>query len=111
METSPSQYPSSLTSVYQTATPLAGDTVIGTATASNLLTWITPAGTLLTLTYTLPSNASSVIGQVVRIGSSQAVTTLTINGATTILNTITALVAGACVQLIKVADNTWTRLI
>lgn len=111
METSVSQYPSSLVAVNQTITPLAGDTVVGTPTASNLLTWMTPAGTLLTLTYTLPSNASSVIGQIVRVGSSQIITTLTINGAASILNAITTLAAGACVQLVKVADNTWTRLI
>lgn len=98
-------------SIVQTATPIAGQTMLMTDDANDGTLWLTPAGTLATLTVTLPSEANSRIGQVRRVGSSRAVTLLTFNGATTILNAIAALALNDCVEFHKVAANTWARLL
>lgn len=93
-----------------TASPTTGQTVASPNTSRDKTIWITPAGTLLNLTVTLPSEATSVVGQVVRIGTSQAITNLTINGATTILNTAVTLAINETVSYQKVAANTWVRI-
>jgi len=68
---------------------------------------LTPAGTLAALTVTLPNEASSALGQTVAIFSSQTITALTINGATTIRNNPTTMVGGTKIFLRKVRANTW----
>lgn len=93
----------------QTASPTAGQTVVMTADSKDRTLYLTPAGTLATLTTTLPANATSRVGQIARIGTSQAITLLTIDGAATILNTVTSLAIGA-VTFQKVAANTWIRV-
>lgn len=95
--------------LYLTASPTTGATVQFTSDSRDQLYYITPAGALLALTITLPSNATSVIGQQVRFCITQAVTALTINGASTILNTISALTGGELVCFVKVADNVWSQ--
>lgn len=95
----------------QTATPTTGQTVVMTSDSANRTIWLTPAGPLLALTVTLPSDANSVLGQIVRIGSTQVVTTLTINGAGGILNPVTTLAANDLFSFQKVAANTWARLL
>lgn len=71
---------------------------------------LTPAGTLVALTVTLPANATSRIMQRVCISTSQIITSLTINGANSILATVTTLAIGS-VTFQKVADNTWIRVV
>ncbi len=93
----------------QTASPTTGQTVVMTDSAVDGTLYLTPAGALLALTVTFPTNANSVLGQIRRIASTQAVTTLTLDGAT-ILNPLTAIVANTATSFQKVASNTWIRL-
>jgi hypothetical protein len=95
----------------QTNSPVAAATVVCTDDDKDRVLYLTPAGTLATLTVTLPTNANSRINQVQTIVSSQILTALTISGAgLTILGNPTALLAGGSVSLKKVAANTWVRL-
>lgn len=96
--------------VVQNAAPTAGQTVVMTDDANDGTLVLTPAGVLATLTVTLPSEANSRIGQIRRLASRQAITALTLNGATTILNGATALLLNDCFSYQKVAANTWVRL-
>ena len=91
----------------QTASPTTGQTV--TLTNNNLdgSCAITPAGTLAALTITLPTEGASRINQERDIWISQAITALTINGATTIVGNITTSIANAWISVKKVAANTW----
>lgn len=97
--------------VQQAASPATGATVQMTSDNTDGVLVLTPSATLATLTVALPTDASSVNLQVRRIFSSKAITALTINGATTIYNTVTAMNAGDCVAFMKISSNTWTRLI
>lgn len=95
----------------QLASPTNGQTVAITSDSRDRTLWLTPAGVLPTLTITFPSDANTRIGQFIRIGSSQVVTLLTVNGAT-LLNTATTIAnAGDLYSFQKVAANTWARLI
>ena len=97
------------------ATPLTGFTI----TASRYVDqthYLTPAGTLATGTFTLPTAANSRVGQLVRLWSTQIVTALTVNvsGGGTILGTaLTAAAANTpyawqCVS--TAGTGTWIRL-
>ena len=96
-------------STVQAATPTTGQTVVMTADARDRTLYLTPAGTLATLTVTLPADATSRVMQIARIATSQIITALTINGATTILATVTTLAIGS-VTFQKVAASTWIRV-
>lgn len=100
-----------LTPVVTVATPTTGQTVAVTNDSRDRTLWLSPAGTLAALTITFPSDANSRLGQIVRLGSSQVITALTLNGAT-ILNTAATLAsAGDMYSFQKVAANTWARLV
>lgn len=87
----------------QYATPTTGQTV--TCDGSSVV-MINPAGTLATLTVTLP--ASPVDGQDVLICASQIVTALTITG--TIVGTLTTLaVAGFARFVYSATASKWFR--
>lgn len=94
----------------QAASPTTGQTVVMTDTPADGMLYLTPAGTLATLTVTLPTDANSAIGQVVRIATSQILTALTINGATTILGNVTTLALGGSASFQKVAASTWVKV-
>jgi len=94
----------------QNVSPLTGATVVMTDTGDDALLNLTPAGTLAALTITLPTEANSRVGQIVRIHTSQTITALTINGATTIRNTVATLLGQDDVSFQKTAANTWSRL-
>ena len=96
--------------VMQTASPTTGQTVVCQATASDIMLYLTPAGTLATLTISLPAEGSSSLGQKVFICSRQTITALTVNGATTVLNAADTLIANETFTMAKVAANTWVRL-
>jgi len=91
----------------QAASPTTGQTVVLTNSNLDGSCAITPAGTLAALTITLPSEANSRINQERDIWISQAITALTINGATTIVGNITTSIANAWISAKKVAANTW----
>jgi hypothetical protein len=95
-------------------TPLTGAT-INVARYTDQSHYITPAGTIATMTFTLPTAANSRVGQVVKLWFTQIVTTLTVNvsGGGTILGS--ALVAAVVntpyqYECVSVAGaGTWTR--
>lgn len=94
----------------QTATPTTGQTVVITDDSSDRLVVINPAGSLATLTITLPSEANSRVGQKIEIAFTQPIIALTIGGAVTIRNTLTAALLGDSRVFRKVAANTWHRV-
>jgi len=98
------------TPTVQQSVPTAGATVVMTGGSADAMVELQPAGTLATLTVTLPDNATSIIGDIARIGSTKAITLLTINGAATIIGNVTAMIASQVVNFKKVADNTWMAI-
>lgn len=97
----------------QLASPLTGATVVIPDGPGNALAYVTPAGTIAALTLTLPSDANSKLLQECAIVTSQAITALTINqagGGATILGAAAGLAAGASLNLVKVAANTWAKI-
>jgi hypothetical protein len=96
---------------YQTASPVAAGTVIMNDTPIDGLLYLTPAGSLATLTVTLPTNANSRLGQTRRLSTTQDIVLLTVNVAGgTILNNPTTLSANSSLAFQKVAANTWMRI-
>lgn len=94
----------------QTNSPIAGATVNMVDDARSGTLYLTPAGTLATLTVALPSDAKSVLNQEEKIISSQAITALTltqIGGGQTILGAPAGMTAGQTLICTKVAANTW----
>jgi hypothetical protein len=97
------------------ATPATGFTIAAGRYADEVH-YLTPAGTLATGTFTLPTAANSRTGQLVRLWSTQIVTTLTVNvsGAGSILGTaLTAAAANTpyawqCVS--TAGSGTWIRI-
>lgn len=94
----------------QLSTPLTGATVLLTDDASNGTLYVTPAGTIAALTVTLPSEANSKVGEERTIVTSQTITALTVNGATTIHGNVTTLAAGASATFRKLAANIWAKV-
>lgn len=89
--------------------PAAGNNVVIPDGSPNVLMWIT-SSLLATLTVTLPTDGGSFVGQEVQIGSANGVAILTLTGpGATILNGLTAMVAGALYTFVKTAANTWAR--
>jgi hypothetical protein len=95
--------------VVEAYTPTAGQTVVLADNANSRIVQLVPAALLATLTVTLPTDANSVIGQVVRISSSKAVTLLTVNGAT-IIGAPSGLILGDNIGFQKTGVNTWARM-
>jgi len=95
----------------QSVVPTTGQTIVITDNSYNGLLVLAPAGTLATLTITLPSDANSEVGQIERIATTKTLTAVTINGAGTIFGAVTTLVAGDNVAYQKIAANTWSRML
>lgn len=93
----------------QTVVPTNGQTIQLTDDNTSGTIWLNPAGTLATLTLTMPTDAKSDLGQIRRIATSKAITSLTMNGAT-ILNALTTMSANDCFEYQKVDVNTWVRM-
>lgn len=90
--------------------PTTGQTVAFFNDSRDQMMFLTPAGLLLTLIITLPSDSTTAIGQVVGVCTSQAITTVTLTGAGTILNSVASMAIGDAVTYMKVATNTWIRI-
>lgn len=102
-------YPAGASKVTQPATPLTGTTVAVADGQTNVLLWLTPATALAGLTVQLPTDGGSFIGEEIQIGTSKAITVLTVTGATTIFNPLSVLQPGDLFILEKVGPNTWAR--
>lgn len=90
----------------QTASPANGATIVVNDPGTDVDLWLTPAGTLATLTITLPTGFQ---GMRVNIASNQAITLLTINGASSIFNPLNTLSIGDSFEMVKVGANTWVH--
>lgn len=89
----------------QSASPTSGATVVMQGGTTDSTLNLTPAGMLASLTVTMPS--SPQLGDKARIVTSNPITTLVINGATTILGNPGTLLNGESITLEYTATNTW----
>lgn len=94
----------------QKVAPNSGDTIQMADTALDGTLLIAPAAALASLTIILPTEAKSRLGQIRRIATTKAISALTLTGATSIMNTVSSLNGGDCVQYEKVDSNTWFKL-
>lgn len=94
----------------QKVVPASGDTIQMTDTALDGTLLIAPATALASLTIILPTDAKSRLGQIRRIATTKAITALTLTGAVSIMNAITSMSGGDCVQYEKVDNNTWFKI-
>lgn len=91
----------------QYATPTTGSTVtIGSTGSTRLI--LNPAGTLVALTVTFPSTPSD--GDFVQLCSSQAITTLTMNGGTVIGALTTAAIGTFASYIFNITTSSWFRI-
>lgn len=91
----------------QYVTPTTGSTITVNSNGFVKLV-INPAGSLLALTVTLP--ASPTDGDIVTIGTSQAVTTLTMNGGTIVGGLSTLSIASFATYVYNSDSTTWYRM-
>lgn len=91
----------------QKVVPTTGQTVTFANNSIDQTIYLAPAGVLATLTVTLPSDATSRLGQRVTFCTSQNITLLTLNGASTIMNTVSSLTSSDCFTFQKIDTNTW----
>lgn len=105
--TSTSTASSRLIPVSQYSAPATGAT-IAVNNNGNVMLFINPAGTLLALTITLPSGPTD--GDKLTLGSSQAVTGLTMNGGT-IIGALTTMSIATFASYTYNSDSTsWFRV-
>lgn len=91
----------------QYTTPTTGSTVTVNS-SGHVRLLINPAGSLLALTITLPSGPSD--GDRVDIGSTQAVTTLTMNGGTIVGPLSTMAIATFASYVYSATAASWFRI-
>lgn len=96
----------------QASSPATGANVTFGTVLTNETLYLTPAGTLATLTVTLPADANSHIGQLCRVFTTQTLTALTVavSGGSYVGTTVTTLAQYAALIFQKVAANTWIRI-
>lgn len=103
-------------SIVTNSTPTTGQTVSASTGKLDETLYITPAGTLLALTVSLPTSANSRVGQIIRGFISQIITGLTVNvsgsgtviGATPITSAVNSTFAYQCVSV--AGNGTWIRI-
>jgi hypothetical protein len=93
-------------------TPSAGATISASSAGLDETVYLDHSATIATLTFAFPSNTTSYTGQILRLFSRSAVTTLTISssGLTIYGAALTALAANGAASWQKVAASTWIRL-
>jgi len=100
-----------LSTTMQTSAPTNGATVVCTDTNDNAHLVLTPAGTMATLTVTLPTNANSSTGQRVTISSAAEITAMTVSGSgLTVLPATLPVPINGAVTYQKVAANNWRQV-
>lgn len=97
----------------QAASPVTGATVTFGTQVTDIDLFLTPVGTLATLSIAFPADANSYVGQVLSVFSTQIVTALTVSvsGGTIYGSAATALAAGGVLAYKKLAANVWFRLV
>lgn len=90
----------------QSAVPTTGQTVVIAESSGDIDLWIVPATSLAALTVQLPVGFD---GQNVNIGSSKAITILTITGSTNVFNAANTLQAGDSFTLKRFSANNWSH--
>lgn len=90
----------------QNVVPTNGQTIQMLDNSNDGTLFMNPAGTLAAITISFPSAANSVLGQIRFIGSTQAISTLTLINAV-FLNSIPSLNANDFFAFQQVMPNTW----
>lgn len=92
--------------------PISGDTLTYNTVGNSEFLVLSPAGVLATLTLTFPTNANSVVGQIIGVVSTQNITSLTVSSAGLTLTgpSITALTAKTPVFWQKISASNWVRV-
>lgn len=96
----------------QNVTPTTGTTTVipeGVGLPRSHLLWATPAGTMSAWTVQLPSDAGSILGDRMAIGSSRTITAFSIAGGQTVYNAPNTLNGGDLFVLEKISTNTWAH--
>ena len=94
--------------VFYYAAPTTGQTItLPSFDGDRLKVFIDPAGTLLALTVTLPT---AIDGQTIAIGTTQAITTLTMTGGTIIAALTTLAIGGFGEWGYSATANKWLRI-
>ena len=90
------------------ASPTTGATVVMQGGTTDSTLNLTPAGTLLNLTVTMPT--APQLGDKARIVTSNAITNLVVNGASSILGSPGTLLTGESLTFEYTATNTWMKV-
>lgn len=93
----------------QNASPLTGSTVVMQDSSQDGILSLTPAGTIAALIIVLPTEAKSIVNQERTISTTANITLLTVNGASTIYNVPSSMLAGDCFTLKKSSPNIWFK--
>jgi hypothetical protein len=89
--------------------PASGGTVVIPTGFLEASVWLEPSSDLATLTIVFPGDSQSKLGDIVRVGSSKNINSITLTGAN-ILNPLGALSVNDVATYEKLATNTWVRL-
>jgi hypothetical protein len=102
--------PAAAANTVTASAPTTGQTQAFAASPVDQVLYMVPAGTIAAQTITLPSDASSRIGQICRFMTRQTITAVVMNGAANIVNPVLTMNAGDSFQFQKVAADTWMRI-
>lgn len=94
----------------QTVTPSEGGTVVIASDDKDRTLNLTPAANLTAITVTFPADSTTRIGQVIRIASTKAITTINLTGGVTVDGFVSSYSANDVFSYQKTAPNTWKRL-
>lgn len=94
-----------------TASPAEGSTVTSPETNSDIIAFLTPAVDLAAITFEMPSDTVSRIGQRVFIRSEKQIDAMTVTGDGTVDNFLVLLSPGDCAVFIKSAEDVWSRAV
>lgn len=94
-----------------TSSPTEGSTVTSPSTNNDIIAFLTPATDLTAITYEMPLDAVSRIGQRVFIRSEKQITTMTVTAEGTVDNSLVLLSPGDCAVFIKSAEDVWSRAV
>jgi len=92
-------------------TPTEGQAIVAPSTKQEIIANLYPAADLNSITFRLPPDNASRVGQRVFVRSSRQITECTFLGDTTVDNASVMFVAGDSVVFIKASPTIWSRVV